>query len=123
MQDILKKRIASFGYAFKGVYILFKTQIHAQFHLLSTIIVIFTGLYFNINIQEWCFISIAITMVIAAEGFNTAIEFLTDLTSPDYHPLAGKSKDVAAGAVLITAIGAAIIGGLIFLPKIIEMVS
>jgi diacylglycerol kinase (ATP) len=57
-----------------------------------------------------------------AEAFNTALEFLTDLASPEPHPLAGKAKDVAAGAVLIAAIMAVIIGVIIFLPKILEVV-
>lgn len=61
---------------------------------------------------------LCIALVISLEALNTAIEHLTDLVSPDYHPLAGKAKDVAAAAVLIAAMGAAVAGGLIFLPKI-----
>ena len=63
----------------------------------------------------------AITTVLSAEAFNTAIEYLIDLVSPDYHPLAGKAKDVAAAAVLFTAIGAFFVGLIIFLPKVIAL--
>ena len=76
------------------------------------------GLFFSVSTIEWCLLILAIAMVLCAEGMNTAIEFLTDLASPNFHELAGKTKDVAAGAVLISAIGAAIIGFIIFLPKI-----
>lgn len=65
----------------------------------------------------------AIVLVLAAEGFNTALEHLTDLVSPDYHPLAGKAKDVAAGAVLLAAIGAATVGILIFGSKILALLK
>ena len=80
---------------------------------------IFFGFYLNINPIEWCLVIFAIGMVIAAEGFNTSIEYLTNLVTSDYHELAKKTKDVAAGAVFLTAITAAIIGTIIFLPKFI----
>lgn len=76
----------------------------------------------KISITEWCFVTLCITLVIMAEAFNTAIENLTDLVSPDFHPLAGKTKDLAAGAVLIFSIGAVIVGLLIFLPKITKLI-
>jgi diacylglycerol kinase (ATP) len=114
----LKKRANSFVYAFKGIKTLFATQANARIHGIAIILVTLCGFYFNINKNEWCLIIFACTIVLMAEAFNTAIEFIVDLVSPDYHPLAGKAKDVAAAAVLITAIGAAGIGFLIFLPKI-----
>ncbi len=115
---MLKKRLLSFKYAFKGIYTLFASQPNAKIHLVATFVVISLGFYYSITTYEWCLCIFAIASVLAAEAFNTALEFLTDLVSPDYHELAGKTKDVAAGAVLITAIGASLVGGIIFLPKI-----
>ena len=115
----LTSRIKSFSYAFKGLAVLFTTQANARIHLLALIVVVVGGFYFNLSIVEWCLCSLCIGMVLAAEAMNTAIESIVDLVSPDYHPLAGRAKDVAAAAVLLTAISAAIVGGLIFLPKII----
>lgn len=115
---MLKKRINSFKFAFTGILTLFKSEFNAKIHLFCTVLVILAGFYFSISTVEWCLITVAITMVLAAEAFNTAIEFLTDLTSPNFHPLAGKAKDVAAGGVLITAFGAIAIGSFVFLPKL-----
>ena len=70
--------------------------------------------------MEWCWITLAIGLVLLAEMFNTAIEYLTDLASPEIHPLAKKTKDVASGAVLIAALVAVVIGLLIFLPKLLS---
>lgn len=114
---MLKKRIDSFGFAFKGLFDLFKTQPNARFHLLAATCVAVLGWYFNISTTEWALSVFAISSVIAAEAFNTGLEYLTDLVSPDYHILAGKTKDVAAAGVLVTAFGAAIVGCIIFLPK------
>jgi len=115
---MLKKRIDSFKYAFKGVATLFKTQPNAIIHAIAAITVVCAGFYFNISSIEWGLLTLAIAGVISAEAFNTALEFLTDLVSPEYHELAGKTKDVAAAGVLIMAIGAAILGFVIFYPKI-----
>lgn len=120
---MLKNRIASFGYAIKGIVDLFKTQMNARIHLLATFFVLLLGWFFQISNVEWCLCIIAITSVLAAEAFNTALEYLTDLVSPDYHILAGKAKDAAAAAVLLTAIGAAIIGIIIFLPKFLLILT
>lgn len=114
---MFKERLASFKYAFKGLADLFRSQPNARIHLLATFVVSIAGFYYHISAIEWCLVLLAIAMVISAEGFNTAIEYLTDLVSPDYHPLAGKTKDVAAAAVLVCAIGAVLVGLLIFLPK------
>jgi diacylglycerol kinase (ATP) len=78
--------------------------------------VVLTGWYVGVTRAEWCWIAFACMAVWSAEAFNTAIECLTDLVSPEFHPLAGRAKDTAAGAVLIAAIGAAIIGAMIFWP-------
>lgn len=116
----LEKRIKSFGYAFKGIASLLKKEHNAWIHCLAIFLVTGAGLYFDITHTEWCIVVLCFGFVLAAEGFNTAIERLVDLVSPDYHPIAGDVKDVAAGAVLICAIAAAVIGGIVFLPYILR---
>ncbi len=113
-----QKRINSFKYAFTGIATLVRTQVNAKVHLVCAVLVIGAGCFFSISFVEWCLVVIAIGFVLAAEAFNTAIEFLTDLVSPEYHELAGKTKDLAAGAVLIAAVTAIAIGLFIFLPKL-----
>lgn len=119
---MLKKRVNSFRYAIAGIVNLISSQANARIHLLVAVLVVAAGFYLEIDRTEWCLVSMAITSVLAAEGFNTALEYLTDLVSPSHHPLAGKAKDVAAGAVLFTAIGAATVGVLIFFPKILGII-
>lgn len=116
----LKKRIKSFGYAFKGIASLLKKEHNAWIHCLAIVVVTSLGFYFHITPTEWCIVLLCFGMVLAAEGFNTAIERLVDLVSPQRHPVAGDVKDVAAGAVLICAIAAAIIGCIIFLPYLLN---
>lgn len=97
---------------------MFQSEMNARIHLVITILVIISGIVFRVNLTEWAILALCIGSVLAAEGFNTAIEHLTDLASPEHHPLAGKAKDTAAGAVLICAIASSIAGLLIFVPKL-----
>lgn len=113
----MRNRLNSFKYAFSGIYDLFANTPNAKIHLAMALLVMIFGLLLEISMIEWCLCFLSIAVVLAAEAFNTSIEYLTDLVSPDYHELAGKTKDVAAGAVLLTSIGAAIVGLIIFLPK------
>ena len=115
----LQKRKQSFGYAFKGLIILVKTQHNSWIHIIAAIVAIITGIIFNLNYIEWCLVSIAIGLVLVSEIINTSIEFLTNLVSPDYNELAGKVKDLAAAAVLVAAFTAISIGLFVFLPRII----
>lgn len=94
------------------------SQHNAWIHSAATIAVVSAGFYFHLTRFEWCWIILAIISVWTAETLNTAFEFLTDVASPSFHPLAEKAKDVAAGAVLITAIGSVLIGLLIFGPHL-----
>lgn len=119
--SFIKERIASFGYAFEGIFEVIKSQTNFKIHFLVAFLAIAAGLYFAISTTEWCLIIGSIAAVLSAETFNTAIEHLTNLVSPDYHILAKKTKDAAAGAVLFMAIGAAIIGLFIFLPKVLAL--
>ncbi|MDP1717217.1 MAG: diacylglycerol kinase family protein [Burkholderiales bacterium] len=114
----LSGRLHSFVYAIRGLATLVASQHNARIHALATILVIAAGLLFRLTSAEWGLIVLAITCVWVAEALNTAIEFLVDLVSPDTRPLAAKAKDVAAGAVLVAATGAVIIGVLVFGPKI-----
>ena len=120
---MLKHRFNSFKFAIAGLFQLFRSEANAKIHLSLAILAILAGLYFSISPIEWCIVVLCIVLVISAEAFNTAIEALTDLVSPDYHDLAKTTKDVAAAAVLLIAIGAAIAGGIIFIPKIINFFS
>jgi len=119
--SFIKERIASFGYAFEGIFEVIKSQANFKIHFLAAFLAIAAGFYFSISSVEWCLIIASIAGVLSAETFNTAIEHLTNLVSPDYHILAKKTKDAAAGAVLFVAIGAAIIGVIIFLPKVLVL--
>jgi diacylglycerol kinase len=114
----IQTRIRSFGYALKGIVTMLRSQAHAKIHLVATLVVIGTGIYFQVSAGEWCILILAIALVWVAEALNTAIEFLTDLVSPDEHPLAGKAKDVAAGAVLIAAIASICMGIIVFYPHL-----
>ena len=121
MQDsYLRARLRSFGHAFRGVGVLLSTQPNARIHAAATILVVATGALFGISTVEWVLIALAVAIVWAAEALNTAIEFLVDLASPELHPLAAKAKDVAAGAVLVAAIGSAIVGCLVFGPYVLN---
>jgi diacylglycerol kinase (ATP) len=114
----IKKQFRSFGYAFRGIYRSLATQVHLQFHALASCLVVLLAWYLGVSALEWCVLVLTIAAVWAAEIINTAIEHLTDLVSPNYHPLAERTKDAAAGAVLVLAIGAVVVAGIIFLPKI-----
>jgi diacylglycerol kinase len=114
----IQGRLKSFGFAIEGIITFLKTQQNAWIHCFATIVVIVLGFVLKVNNVEWCMLVIAIALVMITEMLNTSIEFLTDKVSPDYHPLAKKVKDVAAGAVLCATIVAVIIGAFVFLPKV-----
>ena len=117
----LTGRLRSFGHAFRGLKVLLQTQHNARIHAVATVLVVVAGALLRISAFDWALIALAVLCVWAAEAMNTAIEFVVDLVSPEHHPLAAKAKDVAAGAVLVAAIGAAIVGGLVFGPHVVRM--
>jgi diacylglycerol kinase (ATP) len=119
----LKNRISSFQYAFQGLLDLFQSQANARIHGIIAILVVSAGFIFQISRLEWISVICCIALVLSLEALNTAIEYLTNLVSPGYHPLAGKVKDVAAAAVLISAVAAVLVGLIIFLPKIFSCFS
>src|SRR5688572_2197251 len=110
----MKKFIKSLGYAFKGLAAAWKEQRNLKLQAVVGILVILAGFYFRIHVMEWYVILIVIGIVLSLELINTALENLVNLVTREHLPLAGKIKDVAAGAVLIFSIIAAIIGVLIF---------
>ena len=114
MFSVIKKLFQSFLFAGRGILSLMVNERNMRIHLLATVTVVAFGMYFNITKTEWCLVALCIGMVMAAEAFNTSIELLTDLVKPEFHPIAGKIKDAAGGAVLLAAITAAIAGLLIF---------
>jgi diacylglycerol kinase len=114
----INERIKSLGFALEGIKTFFITQHNAWLHLLAALTVTILGVCFHLNTYEWCWIVIAVVLVFMAELFNTAIEFLSNVVSPNIHPEIKKVKDVSAAAVLVTALGAVIIGVIIFIPKI-----
>lgn len=122
MFTFIKQRLTSFLWALKGIKDLFSHHPNAQVHLLATLVVIPLSIFLQISTIEWCLIVFCIVLVIAMEAMNSSLEYLADKVSPEHNDLIGKSKDIAAAAVLITAIGAAIIGCLIFLPKLYVLV-
>ncbi|MCF0255229.1 diacylglycerol kinase family protein [Bacteroides heparinolyticus] len=116
MKYDIKKQLYGFGYAWKGIRCCIGKEQNLSFHLIAAIIVVIAGFILSITKIEWTIVILCIGVVIAAELFNTAIERLVDLVSPQQHPIAGKVKDIAAGAVLVCAVTAAIIGLIIFVP-------
>lgn len=114
----MNKFFKSFSYSFSGLASAFKSERNFRVHLICLALVISFGFFFQLSTNEWLWIIAAAGIVIAAELFNTAIEALTDMVSPEIHPKAKIVKDVSAAAVLICAITALIIGLIVFTPKI-----
>lgn len=113
-----KKGKIGFSYAIKGILRVAKSEWNFRFHILAMILVIFAGLFFRLVALEWVAIVFVIGMVLVAELFNSTIEKIIDYVKPEYHPAAAYIKDAAAGAVLISAMTAVVVGFIIFLPKI-----
>jgi diacylglycerol kinase (ATP) len=109
-------RIKSFRYAFSGLWLMLSTQHNAWVHLIATLLVCGAGFVLKVNAEDWRWLIAAICLVWVAEALNTAFEHLCDVVSPDFHHAVQKSKDIAAGAVLICAMAAACIGVVTFWP-------
>lgn len=121
VEGYLKKRRKSFGHAFAGVAIFFKETAHAKIHAVATLLVVVCGFVFDVSSTEWLILLLCIGLVLGLEAMNTALEYVVDLVSPNYHPLAKKAKDVAAAAVLMAAMASAVVAAIIFLPGIIQL--
>lgn len=116
MKYDFKKQLRSFGYAWKGIRCCVGKEQNLSFHLIATALTVTAGFLLDITRTDWTIVLLCIGVVIAAELFNSAIERLVDLVSPQRQPLAGQVKDIAAGAVLVCATTAAIIGLIVFVP-------
>lgn len=114
----MNKLIKSFGYSFKGLAYAFRTQLNFRIHCLATVVVVAFGLFVGLNAAEWLWISLAIALVMGGELFNTAIEVLVDLVSPEWNEKAGRVKDLASAAVLVMGLLALVIALFIFVPKL-----
>jgi diacylglycerol kinase len=112
------KIAASTRYALRGIRFLLEER-NARLLLAGTGVTTAAGVYFELEPVEWCAVILAIASLWVAEGLNSALERLTDLVSPGFHPLAGRAKDIAAGAVLIALVGAVSIGIIIFGPRLV----
>jgi diacylglycerol kinase len=112
------KFITGFRYAFSGLWYALRTQRNARVHICIAILAILMGIVLRISAVEFAMIFVAITGVFIAEMFNTVFELCIDLASPDYHPLAKIAKDVAAGAVLLSAMLSVVIGLFVFVPHL-----
>ncbi|MFA5773447.1 MAG: diacylglycerol kinase family protein [Candidatus Paceibacterota bacterium] len=115
-------RFKSMTHAWRGLGIFIRTTHNSWVQIFFAVVTVFLGLILKISSTEWVMIIFAIGIVLITEALNTAFEIDIDLTSPTYHPYARDTKDVAAGAVLISVIMAGIIGTIIFLPKIINII-
>jgi diacylglycerol kinase (ATP) len=114
----IRDRLRSFRYAAAGIHTMLVSQHNAWIHLCATVLVCAAGCAARLPRLAWCQLILAMMAVWTAEALNTALEFLADAATPQIHPLVKKAKDVAAAAVLISAVGAAIVGVLVFWPHV-----
>ena len=113
--------IEAFNAAIQGIIYTFKYERNMKIHFTMMMLVIIAGIFFNIAMWEWITCFILFGLVISLEMINTALEIVVDMVSPEYNMTAGRAKDIAAGAVLVNAIVAFIVGLLIFLPKVLDL--
>ena len=118
----LKSRFGSFKFAFHGLWLLLKNEHNSRIHFLEAIGAIAMGLILKINPFEWSLIIIVIGIVFLTELLNTSLETLADFIDPEWNERIRKAKDYAAAAVLISAIISVVVGGLIFIPKILALI-
>lgn len=112
-----------FGYAFQGIFTCIRREHNMKIHCAMTVLVVIAGLILGLSAMEWCICLLLCGLIMSLELVNTAVEAVVDLVTEERKPLAKIAKDTAAGAVLIVAIMAAIIGCIIFLPKILQFVG
>ncbi len=117
----LSARIKSIKYALEGMFLVLKTQHNAWIHATATLLVIALGISVTLTSTEWLLLVLSISVVWVAESFNTALEYLADAITKDFHSSIKNAKDISAGAVLISAIGSVIIGLIIFVPKLYSL--
>ena len=111
------------GWAFRGLYSFLREPQNVCVHLPAALLVVLVGFLLRIDRTEWCMIIVAISLVLVSEGLNSALESLADAVHPTEHPLVGRAKDVAAGAVLLASFAAAAIGLIVFGPKVFSLIG
>jgi len=111
-------RIKAFRYAFKGAWLLIKKEPSIKVQMVCAVLVTILGFILDISTTEWILQLLSIGLVLSIEGLNTAVEKVADFIHPEYHKKIGDIKDVAAGAVTFAALIAAIIGLIIYIPKL-----
>lgn len=117
----IKRFLNSFVYAASGIISAFKTEQNLLFDLIYAILTVIIGILLKLSVLEFAIVLLAIGLVISMELINTSIEYVVDMAMPEIHPLAKLSKDIAGGAVLVSAIIAFIVGLIIYLPKVIAL--
>ena len=123
MKTKTKKLINSFKYAFAGIVTSFKTEQNMKIHILVMILVIIAGIVLKVSSLDWIILVIMFSLVIWAELFNTVLEIVVDMITMEKNEKAKIAKDIAAGAVLVLAIGSIIVGLIIFIPKILDFIK
>jgi diacylglycerol kinase (ATP) len=116
----MQRLIHSFRYAFAGIGYLFRTQPNARIQLGITLVVVGAGLWVGLPARDWAVIALAVGLVFTAEAFNTALEAVVDLASPEQQELARVAKDVGAAAVTLAALAAVVVGVLVLGPRILD---
>jgi len=116
-------RLHSVRYALHGLALMLKSQHNAWLHAFASFCILVMGLVCGLSAGDWCWVILAIMAVWTAEALNTALEFLADAASPEFHPLIKKAKDVAAGGVLISAMGSVLIGLLVIGPHLLSLLG
>lgn len=119
MDNAKPRLVESFRCAFAGVWNTLRTQRNARIHLATATVVILIGLTLHLTAAEWSLITLTIAFVLVAEMFNSVMEAVVDMVTEEYHPLAKKAKDMAAGAVLTAAAAAIAVGLLILGPPLV----
>ncbi len=119
MIGFLKSRVASIGYALAGLGFILRSQHNAKVHLAMACSVVLAGLAVGLSRDDWLWVALAITLVWFAEAMNTGFEYLCDVVSPEFSERVGRAKDIAAGAVLICAVFAVVVGLVVFVPHLV----
>ena len=119
-RPVLVQILLSFRYAIAGLRLLARDR-NMLVHLSACVVAIGLGLWLRVSSLEWILLILTMTLVLSLEAINSAIEYAVDLSAPGWHPLAEKAKDTASAAVLIAAIGACVVGAIIFIPKLMRI--
>jgi diacylglycerol kinase (ATP) len=117
-----RARLASFVYAWRGIVLLIRTQGNARIHLAATIAMIAAGCALDVGRGEWCLLALAAGLVWVTEAVNTALEVLGNRITTERDEQIGRAKDLAAGAVLLSSIAAAVVGGIVFVPRLSALI-